>query len=59
MRKVHYQVVLDVFTDEDDNADGVGILEEADFWPNFDFDVERGISVQDVMIKSIKVTDPH
>ena len=60
MRKVHYQVVLDVFTSEDDNASGMEILEEADFWPehvNNDQIYGGGVDVLDVTIESIRVTD--
>lgn len=57
MRKVHYQVMLDVFTNEDDDvSNGTEILREAYFWPEID-GVNYGMNVLDVMIESIKITD--
>lgn len=32
MRKVHYRVVLDVLTTENDDIDGIKALEEAMLW---------------------------
>lgn len=59
MRKVHYKVVLDIFTFENDDANGVEILEDARFWPEFDplAEVDFDLDVQDVTIESIEVTD--
>jgi hypothetical protein len=56
MRKVHYQVVLDVFTSEDDNvSSGTEILGEADFWPNIWNSDD--VDILDVMTKSVRITD--
>lgn len=55
MRKVHYKVVLDVLTTEDDDANGMEILKHSGFWlDNNEYDK---IDVQDVTIESIKITD--
>lgn len=56
MRKVHYKVILDVFTHEEDDEDtnGVEALETADFWPTVD---NEDVDVQDVTIEDVRVTD--
>lgn len=56
MRKVHYRVVLDVFTTEDNNANGVEKLEDMDFWPSND-GKRNEIDIQDVTVESVEVTD--
>lgn len=54
MRKVHYKVVLDVFTVEDENVNGVDIVGCLDFWPEYDGNL---VTIQDVTVESIKITD--
>lgn len=58
MRKVHYRVVLDVFTTESDDADGIEALQEMRFWPDHTL-VENNdlVDVQDVVTESVEVTD--
>ena len=56
MRKVHYRVVLDVLTTEDDDADGAKELEGMVFWPRPVGQTEK-IDIQDVTVESVEVTD--
>ena len=53
MRKVHYRVVLDVFTIENDDVDGVEELEGMEFWPD---DCDE-VDVQDVTVTSVEVIE--
>lgn len=56
MRKVHYRVVLDILTLEDDGASGINSLTRATFWPEKDDDK---IDIQDVTVESVEVIDPR
>lgn len=60
MRKVHYRVVLDIFTIEDDDAEGCEALHDLSFWPQQTLvtgDANDLVDIQDVVIESIEVTD--
>ena len=54
MKKVHYRVVLDVFLHEDDDADGIDILKNAEFLPQIS---EDKVDVVDVITEIVQVTD--
>lgn len=62
MRKVHYRVVLDVLTTEDDDANGVEAIECMQFWPA-DLIVSAFlgdsciVDIQDIVTESVEVTD--
>lgn len=58
MRKVHYRVVLDVFTIEYDNANMVSRLSESGFCidPQQDM-IEEFATIEDITVEDVSVTD--
>lgn len=58
MRKVHYRVILDVFTTEDEDADIINRLSESGFCidPQQDM-IKEFATIEDIAVEGVHITD--